>query len=90
VPVHLRNAKRPEEWEYFIYAEQELHNGKETYIKEMLYLQLARQWSFYGSTFFRAKYKPLTQGFYRQEFYGEVVVAVNGYGIHIIDPSIMV
>jgi hypothetical protein len=90
VPEHLRRQKSVEEWEALIYAEQEKHNGKDKYIKEMLYLQLVRQWPYYGSTFYRAKYKPPTQGFFNQEFSGEIVIGVNGYGVHLIDTVLMV
>lgn len=89
IPRHLAQSKSTDQWEDIIYNEQELHNGKDPFIAKLLYLQLVRQFKYYGCTFFHAKYKPPTQGFYRQEFAGPVIIGINEYGIHIIDPQVM-
>lgn len=89
IPRHLHNSKSLEEWEDLVYTEHKKHKGKTVIISQLLYLQLVRQWIYYGCTFFDAQYRPPTQGFYTQEFAGSVVIGINQYGIHIIDPLAM-
>lgn len=86
----MHDKKSLTQWEELVFTEHALHRGKDKMITELLYLQICRQWRFYGSTFFYAKYKPPTQGFYTQEFAGDVVIGVNDFGVHIIDPLVMV
>jgi hypothetical protein len=61
VPQHLHNQKKIEEWEMLIYKEQDKHKGKDKFIAKLLYLQIVRQWPFYGCTFFSARYTPASQ-----------------------------
>jgi hypothetical protein len=49
-----------DEWEMMLYQEHAKHKGKSKTIAQMLYLQLVRQWPYYGCTFFRAEFKPGT------------------------------
>jgi hypothetical protein len=62
VPEHLKKARPYQVWESMILQEHQRYRGKDKFIAQMLYLQLTRQWKFYGSTFFHAKYRPVNEG----------------------------
>lgn len=72
VPQHLKGKMKSAKWRQNIIEEHKKHAGKDTLILQLLYLQLVRQWPYYGSTFFKAEYLPVTQSFYKQPFEGEV------------------
>lgn len=90
VPQHLKRKMRSSKWRNRIIEEHKRHTGKDKLILQLLYLQLVRQWPYYGSTFFKAEYLPVTQSFYKQPFEGEVRIGINMYGLHIIDPKRMI
>eukprot|EP01117_Protostelium_nocturnum_P002130 TRINITY_DN12774_c0_g1_i1.p1 TRINITY_DN12774_c0_g1~~TRINITY_DN12774_c0_g1_i1.p1 ORF type:complete len:437 (+),score=130.88 TRINITY_DN12774_c0_g1_i1:177-1487(+) len=89
VPKHLFASKKTEEWEELIFAKHESCRGQEKMITKMLYLQLVRQWTYYGSVFHTATFTPSSQTFYSQEFSGGIALGVNWFGLHIIDPVLM-
>jgi hypothetical protein len=56
----------------------------------LAYLSIVRQWAYYGSTFFKARYIPAEAVYFKQEFEGKVRIGVNENGLHVIDPRKMV
>jgi hypothetical protein len=90
VPEHLKRKMASTKWKTRILEEHKRHAGKDRLILQLLYLQLVRQWPYYGSTFFKAEYIPVAQSFYKQPFEGEVRIGINMYGLHIIDPKRMI
>jgi hypothetical protein len=89
IPNHLYGTKKAEDWEELIFAKHESCRGQEKMITKMLYLQLVRQWTYYGSCFYDATFTPSSQTFYSQEFSGNIALGVNWFGIHLIDPVLM-
>eukprot|EP01116_Phalansterium_solitarium_P022761 TRINITY_DN7636_c0_g1_i2.p1 TRINITY_DN7636_c0_g1~~TRINITY_DN7636_c0_g1_i2.p1 ORF type:complete len:491 (-),score=86.42 TRINITY_DN7636_c0_g1_i2:41-1462(-) len=85
IPEWYHEQRGHADWEALVYVRHDLNRGKDKLICQMLYLQLVRQYSYYGSTVFAAKYTPPGQGFFHQEFSGDMKLGVNGEGIHIID-----
>lgn len=88
IPKHLHKIKTPEEWEDLVYKCYETTRGKDRLISQMLYLQLVRQWAYYGCTFFKGFFVPNTEAFFQQHFSGDVVIGVNNRGIHLMDPVV--
>jgi len=90
IPEHLLDDKTDYEWEVLL-AEQHLkHKGKSTFVLKCLYLDIVRQWPYYGCTFFRAKNNTQTnQNFFSTDFEGKVTIGVNQKGVHIIEPRVM-
>jgi hypothetical protein len=77
VPQHLKRKMRSTKWKTRIIEEHKRHTGKDKLILQLLYLQLVRQWPYYGSTFYKAEYLPATQSFYKQPFEGEVRIGTS-------------
>jgi hypothetical protein len=65
VPEHLRAKQKPEWWEASIIQEHRAHTGKARLDVMNAYLQAVRGWKAYGSTFFKAKYVPSHQSFFK-------------------------
>jgi len=86
IPYHLVKTRSPRDWEALIFAQHRTHSGKATAMAHMLYLQLCRQWKYYGSTFF-AVVGP-DSVYYVKDFEGPLRLGVNSYGLHIIDHKV--
>ncbi len=89
VPEHLLTALKLPEWEEKLFGSHQLHRGKDKTSLQLLYLELVRQWPYYGSTFFKAKYVQ-NDTFFQQEFEGAVRIGINENGVHLISPKEMV
>jgi hypothetical protein len=57
VPEHLLKNLKPEEWETKLWDAHVTHSNKEGYALRMLYLDLVRNWPYYGSSFFKVRFK---------------------------------
>ncbi|KAH3763254.1 26S proteasome non-ATPase regulatory subunit 8 [Pelomyxa schiedti] len=89
VPEHLRKTRKELEWEQAIYAEHSRHAGKDKNSLMFLYLEATRRWRYYGSTFFSAIYVPTQQSFWKQPYQGQVIIGINFFGVHVIEPRDM-
>jgi len=88
VPEHLATSLKLQDWEEKLFASHSLHKGKDQNSLRLLYLELVRQWPYYGSTFFKAKYVQ-NDTFFQQEFEGPVRIGINENGVHLISPKEM-
>ena len=86
IPNHLVRSRTPRDWEALILAEHRTHAGKPVEMAHLLYLQLCRQWKYYGSTFF-AVVGP-DSVYYIKDFEGPLRLGVNSFGLHIIDHKV--
>ncbi|KAF2078262.1 hypothetical protein CYY_000452 [Polysphondylium violaceum] len=89
IPSHLKSKRKPEEWEALVIPQHTLLRGSDPAQLKRAYLETCQRWTYYGSTFFDAKYIPTNHSFFQQEFQGKVSLGVNGNGFHIIDPKAM-
>lgn len=81
---------KEELWEEALLKEHKGLLNKDIFQAKKDYLTIVRQWIYYGSTFFKAKYIPGESVYFKQEFEGKVRVGVNERGLHVIDPKKMV
>lgn len=88
IPEHLLGTLKAEEWESNLFAEHLNHKGKDNNSLKLMYLDLVREWPYYGSTFFKARYIQ-NETFYKQDFEGQVRIGINGNGLHLISPKEM-
>jgi len=89
IPSHLKSKRKPEEWEALVVPQHTLLRGSDPIQLKKAYLETCQRWTYYGSTFFDAKYIPTNHSFFQQEFQGRVSLGVNGNGFHIVDPKAM-
>jgi hypothetical protein len=84
VPPKQLKALKAGEWERRMRLEHAKHHGKSELIARMLYLQYARQWSFYGATFFPACKNVPPNGFFEKRT-DHLNIAVNADGVFLMD-----
>ena len=88
VPEHLRSSSDPVYWEQRIVEYYKKLHGLSSLAAMQKYLELCRQHPCYGSTFFPVTYIPPVTSLFKQQYDGDVLLAVNALGMHIVDASL--
>eukprot|EP01114_Cavostelium_apophysatum_P002895 TRINITY_DN125_c0_g1_i1.p1 TRINITY_DN125_c0_g1~~TRINITY_DN125_c0_g1_i1.p1 ORF type:complete len:328 (-),score=93.06 TRINITY_DN125_c0_g1_i1:108-1091(-) len=79
VPKDLFSAKRPPEWESLIFKAHATNGGKSADDAKADYLDIVKQWPFYGTTFF-----PPCKSAGKQKTPSKVIIGVNAEGILLL------
>jgi len=79
VPKDLFNAKRPNDWESAIFKTHAGNVGKSAEDAKTEYLDIVKQWPFYGTTFY-----PPCRSIGKQKTPNKVIIGVNAEGILLL------
>jgi len=79
VPKDLFSSKRPTEWEAAIFKAHAQHIGKKSEDAQTEYLDIVKQWPFYGTTFY-----PPCKSIGNKKLPGKVIIGVNAEGILLL------
>jgi len=79
IPKHLILSKKPAEWESLIFKAHVRHQGKSPEDAKTEYLDIVKQWPFYGTTFF-----PPCRGVGNKKLPKKVLIGVNSEGILLL------
>jgi hypothetical protein len=82
IPKHLITLKRPNEWEPLIFKAHERHIGKTVDTAKTEYLEIVKQWPFYGTTFY-----PPCKAIGNRKIPNRVTIGVNAEGILLLKPK---
>jgi len=79
IPKHLMPLKKPPEWETLIFKSHSKNLGKTPEDAKTEYLDIVKQWPFYGTTFF-----PPCKGVGNKKLPNKVIIGVNAEGILLL------
>eukprot|EP01117_Protostelium_nocturnum_P006934 TRINITY_DN2484_c0_g1_i1.p1 TRINITY_DN2484_c0_g1~~TRINITY_DN2484_c0_g1_i1.p1 ORF type:complete len:325 (+),score=85.73 TRINITY_DN2484_c0_g1_i1:194-1168(+) len=79
VPADLYSLKRPSEWETLIFKSHALNTGKSAEDAKTEYLEIVKQWPFYGTTFY-----PPCKSVNNRRLPNKVIIGVNAEGILLL------
>jgi len=79
VPKDIFNTKRPTEWETLIFKTHAANSGKSEEDAKTEYLDIVKQWPFYGTTFF-----PPCKTIGTRKIPNKVIIGVNAEGILLL------
>jgi len=79
LPKDIFGSKRPTEWEALIFKAHAQYSGKSAEDAKTEYLEIVKQWPFYGTTFF-----PPCKSAGKQRTPSKVIVGVNAEGILLL------
>jgi len=79
VPKDLFSQKRPNEWEAAIFKSHAMNIGKTAEEAKSEYLEIVKQWPFYGTTFF-----PPCKSIGNKKLPQKVIIGVNAEGILLL------
>lgn len=79
VPKDLFPQKRPNEWEASIFRAHAMNLGKSSEEAKTEYLEIVKQWPFYGTTFF-----PPCKSIGNRKLPQKVIIGVNAEGILLL------
>jgi len=79
VPKDLFPTKRPNDWEQAILKAHAQHIGKKVEDVQTEYLDIVKQWPFYGTTFY-----PPCKSIGNKKLPGKVIIGVNAEGILLL------
>jgi hypothetical protein len=79
VPKDLFSSKRPQEWEAMIFKIHAQHIGKKAEDAQTEYLDIVKQWPFYGTTFY-----PPCKSIANRRLPAKVIIGVNAEGILLL------
>jgi len=79
VPVDLYSLKKPSEWEYLIFKAHSMNTGKSAEDSKLEYLDIVKQWPFYGTTFY-----PPCRSLNNRKLPTKVIIGVNAEGILLL------
>jgi len=82
VPKQLMPMKRPSEWEALIFKQHAKNKGKTKEAAQTEYLNIVKQWPFYGTTFY-----PPCKAIGNRKIPSKVVIGVNAEGILLLKPK---
>jgi len=87
LPEHLKsiNASR---WEAAVLENHKKLAGMDSNAAMLQFVEICRKHPAYGSTFFPVTFVPHVMTSFKQQYEGDVILAVNAIGIHIIDSSL--
>jgi len=80
VPKDLFGTKRPTDWEQSILKAHAQHIGKKVEDVQTEYLDIVKQWPFYGTTFY-----PPCKSLGTKKLPGKVIIGVNAEGIVLLN-----
>jgi myosin-7 len=79
VPKDLYSLKRPSDWESLIFKAHASNTGKSAEDAKSEYLEIVKQWPFYGTTFF-----PPCKSLGNKKLPNKVIIGVNAEGILLL------
>eukprot|EP01112_Ceratiomyxa_fruticulosa_P003608 TRINITY_DN1392_c0_g1_i1.p1 TRINITY_DN1392_c0_g1~~TRINITY_DN1392_c0_g1_i1.p1 ORF type:complete len:329 (-),score=55.09 TRINITY_DN1392_c0_g1_i1:160-1146(-) len=79
IPKHLMPLKKPQEWESLIFKAHAKNQGKTAEDAKTEYLDIVKQWPFYGTTFF-----PPCKSVGNKKLPNKVIIGVNAEGILLL------
>jgi len=79
VPADLYSMKKPSEWEALIFKAHAMNTGKSAEDSKLEYLEIVKQWPFYGTTFY-----PPCRSVNNRKLPNKVVIGVNAEGILLL------
>jgi len=79
VPKDLFSQKRPNDWEALIFKAHSLNSGKSEEDAKTEYLDIVKQWPFYGTTFY-----PPCKTIGNKKIPSKVIIGVNAEGILLL------
>jgi len=79
VPADLYSMKKPSEWEALIFKAHAMNTGKTAEEAKLEYLEIVKQWPFYGTTFY-----PPCRSVNNRKLPGKVIIGVNAEGILLL------
>eukprot|EP01113_Clastostelium_recurvatum_P003292 TRINITY_DN1142_c0_g1_i3.p1 TRINITY_DN1142_c0_g1~~TRINITY_DN1142_c0_g1_i3.p1 ORF type:complete len:328 (-),score=71.62 TRINITY_DN1142_c0_g1_i3:95-1078(-) len=79
IPKHLIGLKKPQEWETLVFRAHARNLGKSKEDAKTEYLDIVKQWPFYGTTFF-----PPCKGIGNKKLPNKVIIGVNAEGILLL------
>jgi len=79
VPKDLFGLKKPNEWETLIFKTHSLNTGKSEEDAKTEYLDIVKQWPFYGTTFY-----PPCRTIGNKKIPSKVIIGVNAEGILLL------
>jgi len=82
VPKQLLPLKKPSEWEALIFKQHSKIKGKTQEDAQAEYLEIVRQWPYYGTTFY-----PPCKTVGNRKIPSKVVIGVNAEGILLLKPK---
>jgi len=82
VPKDVFGQKKSSEWESAILKQHATHTGKSPEDAKSDYIEIVKQWSFYGTTFF-----PACKNVSSKKLPQKVVIGVNADGIVLVKPK---
>jgi talin len=82
VPKQLMPMKRPSEWEGLIFKQHAKCKGKTKEGAQTEYLDIVKQWPFYGTTFY-----PPCKAIGNRKIPNKVIIGVNAEGILLLKPK---
>lgn len=71
--------KKPSEWEALIFKAHAMNTGKSAEDSKLEYLEIVKQWPFYGTTFY-----PPCRSVNNRKLPNKVVIGVNAEGILLL------
>jgi len=71
--------KKPSEWEALIFKAHAMNTGKTAEEAKLEYLEIVKQWPFYGTTFY-----PPCRSVNNRKLPGKVIIGVNAEGILLL------
>jgi len=82
IPKQWLPFKRPNEWEPLIFKQHAKHIGKTQDAAKTEYLEIVKQWPYYGTTFYPACRAPGNK-----KIPNKVIIGVNAEGILLLKPK---
>jgi len=79
IPKDLFQTKRPVDWEAMIFKSHQAHVGKTSEEAKNEYLEVVKQWPFYGTTFY-----PACKSIGNKKIPNRVIIGVNAEGILLL------
>jgi len=79
IPKDLFTLKKPAEWEALIFKAHQAHVGKTAEEAKTEYLDIVKQWPFYGTTFY-----PPCKSVQSKKLPSKVIIGVNAEGILLL------